>query len=1306
MVGEETGEQPDDVKQQEKQAEEPPGPAPAPEPTPAPACRSVVDYDSSRELRKALLTMKPSPTDAEVEAAASRPIVSRNLGNSVQEKDDGTSGSGSNDTPLDWVLEKYDPQVTKVQSMQDELDRLLVLKSYLMLDSQRDVGFDLLTRMASRFFHAPVSAISLVDLGRQWFASTQGLGEGDAAVKETPRNVAFCAHTIQLKDHARLFIVPDAALDARFQDNPLVTSNVVRFYAGAPLLSPEGYKLGAFCVIDSKPRPQGLSQEEQDQLRDLASMAVRQMVDRRALLQRKKRRRSSRKRRSTTTPSVSSSTTAAAAAAVAAAEHKSEDNDDDYHDGDDDDEEDPEQLIAHAANDLMTPLSGVQLSLALLKDDEQVREKLNHHQLELLHTAASCSDFTIRICRTAIDSLRQQQQHHHHQHHPLHHPSTAAAAAAGNAASSLSSTNGLPRSSSYCLESTRSPSSPSSSPCNLMTVSTSVSAAALLQQQQQQQQPPVLTTVLQDLLNGLAMVMKPIPKLTPIILTLEQQQQQKQSVNDNGAHDADADKPPRVIQCDDLTLFRSALNLLSHSLKRTRLGAVHLRIYPTAATDDIHANTWKRSTWKNGTRLMFDCLDTGPLIPQEEWNHLFQTGGYHNIHGTMPDDAGAGSIDQHSLELSSVANFIHSMHGDYGFRQEESSCEDKHQPHSVFWFSVPLIVDKPDIDFSSASTRTTAQAAPASTTAAPASACKLENAATLASVVTESCQSSMQDDGQQQQQQACTAPDNDKSATDPTVAMRRKRSHSCSATFMGDEMADNPVRPKRRLSGALLELAGSAAMQLERTLSDHGFHEQNKKGHEKSTSLSSTTPASDLQEVVGDLLHATNALQMKQGNRNSFPDLLYEYPEQKPSPILFTGQARTTTVSSLFSAPKKSLSATDVIADTAETSAARNLQAVLQPNQAWPATGSTAAITPMDNASTTMATTATALTGRRKKRGLVIDDSLVVRKSLARALEKQGFEVQQAVNGLEGLNRLKETLFDLVLCDFLMPVMDGMDCVKQYRDWERERHASFRQYIVGISAHATSNDGNQGIKAGMDLFKEKPISVRILSELLETKDFLQRSAEIDAKEGASSVPLKVSDGMAIRKRPAANATSCANGSHHESADAPPTKFLKLDHAMDSFSSPMSETKDAAPACLIATKTLTQDSNQILGNLEKNGWETAVAKDGEEALRLLQTRNWDTILMDDDLPILAGTPCMAKFRAWEAENRVNRQRMSLLICSSQDVRIPSPLADDKTSIVLPPHGFDGVLSKPIRWNELNHLLQRRSTGRSFDIVIRK
>ena len=84
-------------------------------------------------------------------------------------------------------------------------------------------------------------------------------------------------------------------------------------------------------------------------------------------------------------------------------------------------------------------------------------------------------------------------------------------------------------------------------------------------------------------------------------------------------------------------------------------------------------------------------------------------------------------------------------------------------------------------------------------------------------------------------------------------------------------------------------------------------------------------------------------------------------------------------------------------------------------------------------------------TGVRKRKALVIDDSSTIRKVIERVLVRLGFEVSQAENGMEGLNEMKGSLFDVVFCDFLMPIMDGLDCVKQYREWEKKHRPWFQQ---------------------------------------------------------------------------------------------------------------------------------------------------------------------------------------------------------------------------------------------------------------------
>ena len=129
----------------------------------------------------------------------------------------------------------------------NEPKRLKVLWDYEVLDTVPEEIFDDLTELAALICEAPISLISLVDEERQWFKSKFGI-----SVSETSRDVSFCAHALNGLD---LLIVPDATRDRRFSSNPLVTSDPkIRFYAGAPLVTPDGYVLGTLCVLDTKPR--------------------------------------------------------------------------------------------------------------------------------------------------------------------------------------------------------------------------------------------------------------------------------------------------------------------------------------------------------------------------------------------------------------------------------------------------------------------------------------------------------------------------------------------------------------------------------------------------------------------------------------------------------------------------------------------------------------------------------------------------------------------------------------------------------------------------------------------------------------------------------------------------------------------------------------------------------------------------------------------------------------------------------------------------------------------------------------------
>jgi CheY-like chemotaxis protein/GAF domain-containing protein len=930
----------------------------------------------------------------------------------------------------DWVLPSFDPASTEAQSMKEELYRLQVLKSYLILDADREESFDRITGLAGRFFDVPISLVSLVDMGRQWFMSNRGLGD----VHETPRKHAFCAHAILNKHN--MLVVPDATKDFRFCDNPLVTGAPhIRFYAGAPLLTPEGVKIGTLCLISDRPRPRGMSESEQESLHDLAKMTVQAMVDRRTRLQ-----------------------------------HR----------------ENSAELMAWTAHDLVTPVTGIHLSLSLLEKDEDLQSRLDPAHQELLKTASHCAEMMVRMCQSVVQTMRQRES-----------------CLSGNTSVQLM---------------------PSSS--NLNTPSTNMA----------------------DLIENLNLIIKPIPKQVPVILTLDP-------------------SVPTDIVCDDLVLFRSALNLLSHAASRTVTGFIRLKIYSLQ------------------DQLCFECEDTGPDIIDGE--SLFQ-----------PGSAEDGST---ILELSSIATQIDAIDGEYGFwprtchRDGCAPQENRQDSGSVFWFRVPLV---------------------ASGSLTP-------------SIVNDSSTST-----------AITGIIND---TDTTARMKASHRYTTRSAISNTSE---------------LSLVVGDISQVE-ALEDRCQFEI----------LQPSTDYSEVEALQESFLSGAFEPSLRQDPGN----ILAGETVLKPWPKLETSSMLTTSTPSIN----------------------------------WGMTSGEKQVEYKTEVPSVSSSPIEMTTGLRKKRALVIEDSCVVRKSLVRALERLGFGVSHAADGMEGLELLKETIFDLVLCDFLMPVMDGMDCVKQYREWELGAHPLFRQWIVGISAHANVSDQDQGLKAGMDEFHPKPISIKTLTEIQQSDGIRTRFQMLDELVGSSSDTMEIS--------PVASGSDVANSTKvakQETSRSPRAKdgsvqVANIQQKRLSESSSSSGTfteKQENQICLVGMRLSGAGlhSEKLLAQMALDGWETVVVPDGESVLQSLRKRNWDAVLIDDDIPILSSTVCITEFRKWEKKYRVNGQRNIFLMCNGD---IPSPF--DKTSVVQPPSGFDNVLGKPVEWNDMRFLIaEARGKNREFDIIVRE
>ena len=145
----------------------------------------------------------------------------------------------------------------------DEEERLAALYRLALLDTPAEQRFDKITEMVCKVLDVSMSVFSLIDKDRQWFKSVQGMNGS-----ETPRQQAFCAHTIAGED---MMIVPNANTDERFFDNPAVIGDpYITFYLGCPIHSPEGKKVGTLCAFDTKPKTMSLYQLQF--IRDMAKL--------------------------------------------------------------------------------------------------------------------------------------------------------------------------------------------------------------------------------------------------------------------------------------------------------------------------------------------------------------------------------------------------------------------------------------------------------------------------------------------------------------------------------------------------------------------------------------------------------------------------------------------------------------------------------------------------------------------------------------------------------------------------------------------------------------------------------------------------------------------------------------------------------------------------------------------------------------------------------------------------------------------------------------------------------------------------
>jgi hypothetical protein len=157
----------------------------------------------------------------------------------------------------------------------DEDERLAALAELNLLDTEAEPGFDRITAKLARIFEMPIAMISIVDRDRQFFKSQIGLPEDLAQARQAPRSLSVCGHVVAKN---KVMVIEDLSRDRRFANNPLLKEHGIRFYAGVPLLAPNGQPIGSLCLMDRKPRT--LTEREKRLLQEYGNEVMEEIAKR------------------------------------------------------------------------------------------------------------------------------------------------------------------------------------------------------------------------------------------------------------------------------------------------------------------------------------------------------------------------------------------------------------------------------------------------------------------------------------------------------------------------------------------------------------------------------------------------------------------------------------------------------------------------------------------------------------------------------------------------------------------------------------------------------------------------------------------------------------------------------------------------------------------------------------------------------------------------------------------------------------------------------------------------------------------
>jgi len=825
------------------------------------------------------------------------------------------------------------------------------------------------------------------------------------------------------------------------------------------------------------------------------------------------------------------------------------------------DEDESQCIIACTAHDLLTPLMGLQLSLSLLQEDPKFVQHLEEQPLqrESFWTAWQSTEVMFRMCQTTIDTLRANKQNRRDEHdehdddeHALLH----------SAQSPVDVSNTTPHKNTHSNSHNHSSHAPNAA----SSTTTTTTALATSHPQSHRVATQICRLDLTVLLQSLQRLMDPIPKRVPLVMTLTSRVPNQVPVIATAATAgaATTTTPGDVANSDtvDWRILRCAMTILAHachvsssaSNMQQQRKPIQLRINVSSSGSRSSSNNIKggsrsssksSATGKNRYRLVVECEHDCPDMDMD-MDNLFAAAAA-SRGGGGGAEAYSSLSSAHTLALKSIAYQMESVYGgQHGFRRPLMD-----QSRAIFWFSVPVSSSFSDTTSSSSSTAspsTPMQDRSITLNPTPEDAPSVVpkgHRPTVSRIM--SSLPTIHDDEIVRMMNAgssksgtTTAHGNTPLVVGLNSGMKRLRRSSTGST--------NTLNGRRRtfsdMIGLLRDkkgLAGAPSVNALSAMFSH-CHPSQSSNHNWNVGKcsdggpqqakfykqqnfqyrDSAASAMAAQNAISSAFRLSAGMDDGEKRRNMSYSIIQEEQRMQDSetakPLfgIMNSTAPTTNKKSKTSMSTAGLDRClqDIMGNSkgycsiaSSSKAERVRERLLWNGNSDSSKASLALPRPVSSSST-------AIVGRK---GLVIDDSLVIRKTVARALTKLGVDtVVQACDGVEGVQRMKEEAFEVTLCDFSMPNLGGIDCVMQYRRWEEEQAASGRpkQYIIGMSAHASTTDIAQGTKVGMNGYLPKPLTIKLLGGLLESAEVCEMRSKLDVWQRGDSAEQAASTSSA------------------------------------------------------------------------------------------------------------------------------------------------------------------------------------------------